>query len=152
MTIFAALVYAVAANIRRNRGMTITTEVSLGEFLDKLTILEIKSERIRDGGKLVNIRKELDLLTRTWARSPFAGRDIAAPLRRLKAVNENLWDIEDRIRLKERDGAFDAEFIELARAVYIRNDERAAVKRELNQLLGSELIEEKSYADYRRNP
>ncbi len=130
--------------------MTITVGVSLGEFLDKLTILQIKAERMRDPGKLANVRKELDLLTQTWNRSPFAAADIREPLARLKAVNEKLWDIEDRIRLKESQGAFDAEFIELARAVYHSNDERAAIKRELNVRLGSALVEEKSYADYRR--
>lgn len=132
--------------------MNITVEVSLGEFLDKLSILQIKAERIRDPVKLDNIRKELELLTRTWSSSPFAGADIREPLGRLKAVNEKLWDIEDRIRIKESHGDFDREFIELARAVYLCNDERAAIKRELNLLLGSELIEEKSYAEYRRKP
>lgn len=132
--------------------MNITVEVSLGEFLDKLTILQIKAERIRDPAKLDNIRKEIELLTRTWSSSTFAEADIREPLGRLKAVNEKLWDIEDRLRIKESHGDFDREFIELARAVYLCNDERAAIKRELNLLLGSELIEEKSYADYRRKP
>lgn len=135
---------------RYGHNMNITVEVSLGEFLDKLTILQIKSERIRDAGKLANIRKELDVLTRAWEQSPFAAKDIGEPLGRLKAINQKLWDIEDAIRTKESQGAFDEEFIELARSVYLCNDERAAIKRELNQLLGSELIEEKSYADYRR--
>jgi Family of unknown function (DUF6165) len=130
--------------------MNIPTEVSVGEFLDKLTILQIKSERIGDAAKLANVRKELALLNRTWSRSPFAGHDIREPLERLKAVNEKLWAIEDDIRIKEATGTFDREFIELARSVYICNDERAAIKRELNLLLGSELVEEKSYADYRR--
>lgn len=129
--------------------MNITVDVSLGEFLDKLTILQIKAERIREAPKLANVRKELDLLMRTWNASAFARKDIREPLGRLKAINEKLWDIEDRIRRKESQGAFDPEFIELARAVYLCNDERAAIKRELNVLLGSELIEEKSYADYR---
>lgn len=97
------------------------------------------------------MRKELALLERRWAASPFAAKDISEPPGRLRAVNETLWDIEDRIRIKESEGAFDQEFIELARSVYLRNDERAALKRELNLLLGSELIEEKSYADYRRS-
>lgn len=132
--------------------MNITADISLGEFLDKLTILQIKAERIKDAGKLVNVRKELALLTDTWTGSGFAGADIAAPLARLKAINEKLWDIEDRIRLKEAQRAFDKEFIELARSVYICNDERAAIKRELNVLLGSGLVEEKSYADYRPRP
>ena len=130
--------------------MNITVDVSLGEFLDKLTILQIKSDRIGDATKLANVRKELDLLTQTWARSSFAEKDIREPLGRLKAINAKLWDIEDDIRNKESAGAFDSEFIELARAVYVCNDERAAIKRELNLLLGSELVEEKSYADYRR--
>ena len=130
--------------------MNITVDVSPGEFLDKLTILQIKSERIRDAAKLANVRKELDLLTQTWARSPFAKKDIREPLERLKATNERLWNIEDNIRNKEAAGKFDNEFVELARSVYISNDERAAIKRELNLLLGSELIEEKSYTDYRR--
>lgn len=130
--------------------MNITVEVSLGEFLDKLTILQIKSERVKDPAKLVNIRKEVDLLERTWLASAFAAADIGEPMARLKTVNEKLWEIEDTIRLKERDGAFDQEFIELARSVYLCNDERARLKRELNLKLGSELIEEKSYADYRR--
>lgn len=130
--------------------MNISVNVSLGEFLDKLTILQIKAERIQDPAKLANIRKELELLTRTWESSPFARRDIREPLGRLKGINEKLWEIEDGIRLKEAQGAFDEEFIELARAVYISNDERATIKRELNLLLGSELVEEKSYADYRR--
>lgn len=130
--------------------MNVTVEVSLGEFLDKVTILEIKAGRIEDQAKLANVRRELELLRRTWSDSPFAQKDISEPLARLKAINEKLWDIEDRIRTKESQGAFDPEFIELARSVYLCNDERAAIKRELNLLLGSELVEEKSYADYRR--
>ncbi len=127
----------------------IAVPVSYGELLDKITILEIKAERIADPAKLTNVRTELDLLGRTWAEAPVSRIDIAAPRARLKAVNEALWDIEDRIRLKERAQAFDAEFVELARAVYFRNDERAAVKREINEKLGSTLVEEKSYQDYR---
>ncbi len=129
--------------------MNITTPVSVGEFLDKLTILKIKSERMSDPDKLANVRRELAVLERTWAASPFADADVDRELGRLKAVNEKLWEIEDRIRLKEAAGEFDAEFIELARSVYITNDERAAIKRELNLRLGSDLVEEKSYADYR---
>jgi len=123
--------------------------ISFGELIDKITILEIKSERIADAGKLANVRAELGLLDTTWAAHPSARVDIQPERARLKAVNEILWDIEDRIRLKEKAQAFDAEFIELARAVYFRNDERAAVKREINLKLGSSLVEEKSYQDYR---
>ena len=126
----------------------ISVPVSFGELIDKITILEIKSAHIRDPGKLANVRAELDLLNATWAQNPAARTDIGTERARLKAVNETLWDIEDRIRLKEKAQAFDAQFVELARAVYFRNDERAAVKREINQKLGSQLVEEKSYANY----
>jgi hypothetical protein len=127
----------------------IQTPVSYGELIDKITILEIKSRRIADAGKLANVRNELDLLNATWATDAASQTDIADERARLLAVNELLWDIEDRIRLKERAQAFDQEFIELARAVYFRNDERAAFKREINLKLGSQLVEEKSYQDYR---
>lgn len=123
--------------------------VSHGELIDKITILEIKSERIGDAAKLANVRRELELLESTWNGDPAATTDIRDERQRLKAVNEALWDIEDAIRLKEKAQAFDAQFIELARSVYFRNDERAAVKREINLKLGSQLVEEKSYQDYR---
>ncbi|HZP65067.1 MAG TPA: DUF6165 family protein [Rudaea sp.] len=126
----------------------ISVPVSFGELVDKLTILEIKAERMRDAAKLANVRAELELLSATWAADPAARTDIGAERARLKTINETLWDIEDRIRLKEKAQAFDAEFVELARAVYFRNDERAAVKREINLKLGSALVEEKSYEEY----
>ncbi|HEY0178053.1 MAG TPA: DUF6165 family protein [Dokdonella sp.] len=128
---------------------TISIPVSYGELVDKITILEIKSARIGDAAKLANVRAELDLLNATWAEAPASRVDIAAERARLREVNEALWDIEDRIRLKERDRAFDAEFVELARSVYLCNDERAAIKREINEKLGSTLVEEKSYQPYR---
>ncbi|AND67995.1 hypothetical protein ATSB10_05410 [Dyella thiooxydans] len=127
----------------------IQTPVSYGELIDKITILEIKSQQIRDPAKLANVRTELDLLNATWAAHPASQTDITDERARLLAVNQALWDIEDHIRLKEKAQAFDAEFIELARSVYFRNDERAAVKREINLKLGSQLVEEKSYQDYR---
>jgi len=128
---------------------TISVPVSYGELIDKITILEIKSERIKDSAKLVNVRVELDLLNGTWAAAAASRTDIAAERGELRAVNEALWDIEDRIRVKEKAKAFDDEFIELARSVYIRNDERATVKRAINDKLGSTLVEEKSYESYR---
>lgn len=128
--------------------MTIKVEVSFGEFLDKLTILQIKSERIGDPAKLKNINHELKLLQDSWAADPRSAIDIASELKQLKAINEKLWQIEDDIRDKERNRTFDTGFIELARAVYFSNDERARIKRVLNEKLGSDLIEEKSYADY----
>ncbi|UXI69625.1 DUF6165 family protein [Tahibacter amnicola] len=127
----------------------ITTPISHGELLDKITILEIKSEQITDPAKLANVRKELDLLNAVWLADEAAKTDIAAERAALKGVNQALWDIEDRIRLKEKAQAFDAEFIELARAVYFQNDDRAAIKRTINLKLGSQLIEEKSYQNYK---
>lgn len=128
--------------------MTIKVEVSFGEFLDKLTILQIKSERIGDPAKLKNINNELKLLQDSWAADPRSAIDIETEMKQLKAINEKLWQIEDDIRDKERNRTFDTGFIELARAVYFSNDERARIKRVLNEKLGSDLIEEKSYADY----
>ena len=124
--------------------------ISVGEFLDKMMILEIKSERIQDPEKLANVKKEHELLSQTWDGSPLSKQDISDELDALKKVNETLWDIEDRIRRKEAEQAFDDEFVRLARSVYQVNDERAAIKRRLNVRLGSDLVEEKSYADYRR--
>ncbi len=127
----------------------ITVPVSFGELIDKITILEIKAAQIRDAAKLANVRGELDALNQTWSLHTASRTDISDARNRLKKVNEDLWDIEDRIRLKEKAQAFDAEFIELARSVYFRNDERAAIKREINQMLGSRLVEEKSYENYK---
>jgi hypothetical protein len=124
--------------------------ISPGELIDKITILEIKSARMTDTAKLHNVRTELTLLNETWRASAFAAVDITAEWAGLRDVNGELWDIEDRIRDKERANLFDAEFIELARAVYVTNDERAAIKRRINTKLGSSLVEEKSYRDYRK--
>jgi len=123
--------------------------VSFGELLDKIAILQIKSERIEDPGKLDNVRRELSALEQAWMAHPAAGGDIGRLRAELKAVNERLWRIEDDIRLKEQAQAFDAGFIELARSVYRENDERARIKREINLALGSAYVEEKSYQDYR---
>lgn len=123
--------------------------VSFGELLDKIAILEIKSERMRDPAKLANVQRELDELQATWSKAPESKIDIREPCALLKAVNERLWVIEDDIRIKESRQEFDAEFIRLARAVYFENDERARLKREINTALGSALVEEKSYQDYR---
>lgn len=128
----------------------ISIPISIGELIDKITILEIKSERVDDIEKLKNINKELALLSSTWNSSSYAASEISKERAQLKSVNETLWDIEDQIRLKEAQGQFDETFIELARAVYINNDKRAAIKREINTILGSDIFEEKSYADYTR--
>ncbi len=127
----------------------ITVPVSPGELLDKITILRIKSNRMRDPGKLANVRIELKVLEETWSASAYADADISADVAALLQVNERLWVIEDDIRDKERAQAFDPEFIRLARAVYFENDERAAIKRRINVKLGSSIVEEKSYAQYK---
>lgn len=128
--------------------MALNITVSAGEFLDKLTILEIKSERIKNEEQLRNVNKELDILRKIWAESPLRRIDVSGLVEELRGVNENLWDIEDLIRRKEALQRFDDEFVQLARSVYQVNDKRAAIKRELNRILGSDLMEEKSYPDY----
>src|SRR5689334_9347731 len=121
------------------RIMHLTAPVSPGEFLDKTTILEIKLARIPDADKRANVARELELLRAEWARSRFASADVTLHVTQLREVNEALWEIEDRIREKEAAQAFDAEFIELARAVYKTNDRRAAIKRAINAALKSDL-------------
>ena len=123
--------------------------VSPGELLDKITILRIKAVRITDPDKVANIRLELGLLEERWRDSGCAQIAAAADERALHEVNERLWDIEDRIRAKEAVQTFDREFIDLARAVYHANDERAAIKKRVNVQLGSRIVEEKSYKPYR---
>jgi len=127
----------------------IKVPISPGELLDKITILRIKSARMSDPAKLSNVRLELRALEETWSASLYAESNVDADIGALLAVNERLWVIEDDIRDKERAQAFDAEFIRLARAVYFENDERAAIKRRINTVLGSSIIEEKSYASYK---
>lgn len=128
----------------------IRVPISPGELIDKITILEIKAERMHDAKKIANVQHELKLLQATWIASTYAAVDIAAERAALKEINGKLWVIEDDIRDKERAQAFDARFIELARAVYFINDDRAAVKRQINDKLGSKIVEEKSYADYKK--
>ena len=127
----------------------ILVPVSFGELLDKIAILQIKSERMTDPAKLANVRKELEALERTWMAHPAAGGDIVRLRADLKAVNERLWEIEDDIRNEERAQRFGDEFIRLARAVYFENDERARIKKDINLALGSAYVEEKSYQDYK---
>lgn len=121
--------------------------VPWSELVDKLTILEIKAERIADDDKRANVVNELTLLRRRWQPANDDGR-LARLVANLKAVNEALWRIEDEIRECERRKDFGGRFIALARSVYITNDERARLKREINALMGSALTEVKSYARY----
>ncbi len=126
--------------------------ISPGELLDKITILEIKVERITDPAKRANVAHELSLLEGVWKDSALEDEFVVELRARLRSVNEALWDIEDAIRAREHAGDFGAAFIELARLVYIRNDERAALKKRVNVHLGSEIVEEKSYHDHGRTP
>ena len=128
--------------------MSIKVELSVGELLDKISILQIKAERIVNRSKLENINKELNALMSLWIDSIYSNNNIESEINDLKAINEELWDIEDKIRDKERNQVFDKGFIELARSVYIKNDRRAEIKRIINSKTGSELIEEKSYSNY----
>lgn len=130
----------------------ILVPISPGELIDKLTILQIKSERMTDEKKLANVRLELKLLSDTWSASDYAKVDIQAEWSELKRINTALWDIEDEIRDEERNQRFGDQFIKLARAVYFTNDDRASVKRQINDKLGSTIVEEKSYANYKTSP
>ncbi|MBC2714644.1 MAG: hypothetical protein HF978_04975 [Desulfobacteraceae bacterium] len=122
-------------------------EVSIGELVDKVSILSIKLRKIKNMEKLKNIQKEYDILVKSMDAE---GIDVTSDeFTRLEEINLKLWDIEDRIRLKEVSKAFDDEFIELARSVYFINDDRAAVKKEINLKFGSDLVEEKEYVEYK---
>ncbi len=128
--------------------MDLLTPISPGELLDKLTILEIKSERISDPDKLANVRHERQLLERVWRESGLSSDAVMELKAQLRTINEALWDIEDDIRDCERDRDFGERFVELARSVYRTNDRRSEVKKAINLELGSAIVEEKSYADY----
>ena len=128
--------------------MQLQVPVSVGEVLDKITILQIKLAHISDAAKRVNIQNELDALLPLVAGGAFATDQMQGLMAELKSVNEALWDIEDDIREKEAAKSFDAEFIRLARAVYVTNDKRAEIKKQINLATGSALVEEKSYESY----
>jgi len=127
---------------------SVSIEIAPGELIDKITILEIKLDRIKDADKLANVRIEHDTLVQSRDAVIEAVPELDRLSAELKAANEALWEIEDDIRDCERDKEFGDAFVQLARSVYISNDKRAALKREINELLGSNLIEEKSYAAY----
>ena len=131
--------------------MLLNVPMSVGEVLDKITILEIKLENINDTAKLANVETELSQLRPLVAGEMFATDDMVELVAKLKSINKALWDIEDDIRIEESKGDFGARFIELARAVYVTNDQRADVKKQINLATGSTLVEEKSYEDYTRD-
>ncbi len=126
----------------------VSVEVSPGELIDKITILEIKLERIEDEDKLKNVKLEWETLTRARDQAIEATPELEKLTAGLKESNERLWEIEDDIRNCERDKDFGDRFVELARGVYVNNDQRSRLKRKINELLGSRLIEEKSYTAY----
>ena len=128
--------------------MQLQVPVSVGEVLDKITILQIKLEHISDAAKQANIQNELDALLPLVTGDAFTTDQMQGLMAKLKLVNESLWDIEDDIREKEAAKSYDAEFIRLARAVYITNDKRAEIKKQINLATGSALVEEKSYESY----
>tara|TARA_Y100000022_G_scaffold30284_1_gene23621 strand:- start:3378 stop:3767 length:390 start_codon:yes stop_codon:yes gene_type:complete len=122
--------------------------ISWGELFDKITILEIKLENLREVNALKNVKLEHDQLYMIYNRNFYENENAKSLITDLKIINQKLWDIEDKIRDKERNQTFDEGFIELARKVYFTNDERSRIKRNINEIFGSELIEEKSYAQY----
>ena len=128
--------------------MNVNVEISIGEFFDKITILEIKQNRIKDAAKLENINKELSALNVLLQSLPFSRSDVEHEVAALRGVNEELWVIEDDIREKESKKTFDDGFIDLARSVYFTNDRRSEIKRDINLKLGSDFVEEKSYEEY----
>ena len=122
--------------------------ISWGELFDKLTILQIKLENLQDKNALKNVKIEYDELFKIFNNNFLEDDNAIRLLADLKNINKILWNIEDDIRDKERHKTFDEEFIELARSVYITNDERSRIKRNINNTFGSQFIEEKSYSDY----
>ena len=126
----------------------IQVEISAGELIDKLTILEIKLERLSDPAQLANVRREHEPLRETLRQNFADTPELAALMIELRRTNTALWDIEDDIRRHERNGDFGESFVALARSVYRTNDLRAAIKRRINQLLDSAIVEEKGYAEY----
>jgi hypothetical protein len=122
-------------------------EVSIGELVDKVSILSIKLKKIKDANKLANIQKEYTILVQAMEGTGFSLE--SSEFKRLEAINLKLWDIEDQIRTKEARKEFDEAFIALARSVYFTNDERAEVKREVNIKYGSGIVEEKEYVEYK---
>lgn len=128
--------------------MSVLVEVSWGEMLDKVTILQIKAERIQDPAKVANVNREFEALAAHYREALDRIPTIQADIQALKGINEELWEIEDEIRDCERQKDFGDRFVALARAVYFTNDRRAAVKRQLNDALGSGIVEEKSYQAY----
>lgn len=146
--VFDGMARELTQQLSQSHNHAVVVDIAPSELIDKITILQIKSERIKDAEKLRNIHVELASLSTARDRSIAASPKLDELAMELRVANEQLWDIEDAIRLCERDKDFGPHFIELARSVYRCNDQRAALKRRINELLGSAIVEEKSYADY----
>ena len=145
--------YLAEAELRWQRVNKVTApsvQISWGELIDKITILEIKEQRLLSKQSITNVRNELAVLMSVARHALAEQKDVAALRKQLKSVNETLWDIEDRIRAKEATQSFDQEFIQLARSVYLNNDRRGDLKHRINMLTNSALGEEKQYTSYRR--
>jgi predicted nucleic acid-binding Zn-ribbon protein len=125
-----------------------TVEISWGELIDKITILEIKEQRLTSPAAVANVRKELAALNSAVSALNPVPAELGALKQDLKSINEALWDIENRTRAKEAAKSFDEQFVELTRSVYLNNDKRAVIKRRINELLNSGLVEEKQYTSY----
>jgi Family of unknown function (DUF6165) len=128
--------------------MSVSVEVSYGELIDKITILEIKARHLVDPARQRNVETELAQLRKRCREALPASARLTALTHELKAINERLWEIENRIRIKERSRTFDQEFIELARSVYLQNDLRSGVKQRINEEFGSGIVEQKEYQEY----
>lgn len=137
-----------AGTVNGGNTMAVLIPVSWGELFDKITILQIKAERMQDPDKTANVRKELAELEKVLQAAGPLAEEVVDAMKGLRTANMKLWDIEDDIRDCERERRFEDEFVRLARAVYYTNDERAALKKKINLLMGSELVEEKSYTSY----
>jgi Flp pilus assembly protein TadD len=148
-SVFERMAGELAARVAQGTACpSVPIEMAPGELIDKITILQIKAERITDGGKRANVQRELALLLARRSQALWNSAALCDLSVRLKQINESLWDVEDALRECERAQDFGSRFVELARSVYRQNDERAAVKRQINVLLGATLVEEKSYAQY----
>ena len=147
ITLYYPFIATLLLIASQTNGHCVTAPISYGELIDKITILTIKSERITDAEKLKNVDTELTALEKVYADCVGNRIDVPRLQALLKTVNEALWDIEDAIRVKEHNKEFDDEFIQLARSVYITNDKRCMIKKEIDKLLGSHITEEKSYED-----
>jgi Family of unknown function (DUF6165)/Glycosyltransferase family 9 (heptosyltransferase) len=144
-SVFDRMAAEISKVVYRKEIGTVVVPVSPGELIDKLTILEIKRERMTDSGKLAQVRSELALLEKAYAGSVIQKPEILSGRRELKAVNEKLWEVEYEIRRYERSGDFDERFVELARSVHNENDTRFALKAKINQLLNSPIAEQKEF-------